>query len=98
QSLSVQWLDRFAGIGRLYGEQGLHALAQGHFVIIGLGGVGTWAAEALARTGVGQLTLIDMDDVCITNTNRQLHAVQDNIGTSKVAAMAARLKAINPEI
>lgn len=98
KELSSAWLDRFSGIGRLYGTRALHALADAHFMIIGIGGVGTWAAEALARTGVGELTLIDMDDVCITNTNRQMHALQTNIGRSKIEATAERLKLINPEI
>lgn len=98
QQLSAAWLERFSGIGRLYGEQALCMLAKAHCVIVGIGGVGTWAAEALARSGLGQLTLIDLDDICITNTNRQLHALQSQIGQSKVAVTAERLRQINPEI
>ncbi len=96
--LSPEYLLRFSGIGRLYGEDGLMALSKAHFVVIGLGGVGTWAAEALARTGVGELTLIEMDDICVTNTNRQIHALKSFIGQSKNHVLSQRLKEINPEI
>lgn len=89
---------RFSGIGRLYGQDTMAALSQAHFAIIGLGGVGTWAAEALARTGVGEITLIELDDVCVTNTNRQLHALKSLIGKSKNHVIGERLKDINPEI
>lgn len=88
--------QRFGGMGRLYGDAALAALSRGHFVVAGIGGVGTWVAEALARSGIGEITLIDLDDVCITNTNRQIHALQSTIGQSKVAVMAARLRDINP--
>jgi len=98
KSLSQAWLARFAGIARLYGQPALQVLARGHFVIIGLGGVGTWTAEALARTGVGEITLIDLDEVCISNTNRQAHALASQVGQSKVAVVAQRLRDINPEI
>ena len=96
--LSDGYLQRFGGIARLYGEPALQALAQAHFAVIGLGGVGTWAAEALARSGVAQLTLIEMDEVCVTNTNRQSHALASNIGQSKNQTLAQRLRDINPEI
>lgn len=89
--------QRFGGIGRLYGALALQTFAQAHVCIIGIGGVGTWAAEALARSGIGQLTLIDLDDICTTNSNRQIHALTSTIGQSKVAVMAARIKAINPD-
>jgi len=95
--LSDSYLNRFAGIGRLYGQQALHAFAQSHVVVVGIGGVGTWVAESLARSGVGQITLIDLDDICVTNTNRQAHALKETIGESKVEVMAQRLKQINPE-
>jgi tRNA threonylcarbamoyladenosine dehydratase len=98
QPLSESYQQRFGGIARLYGDAALAALARGHFVVIGLGGVGTWAAEALARSGIGQITLIEMDEVCITNTNRQLHALASTIGHSKNQILAARLREINPEI
>lgn len=90
--------QRFGGIARLYGEAALGRLRAGHFVVIGLGGVGTWAAEALARTGVGEMTLVDLDDICITNTNRQVHALQSTIGQQKTTALANRLRDINPDI
>jgi Dinucleotide-utilizing enzymes involved in molybdopterin and thiamine biosynthesis family 1 len=64
---------------------------------VGIGGVGSWAAEALARTGIGAITLIDMDDVCVTNTNRQIHALRDNVGLAKSEVMAERIRLINPE-
>lgn len=98
QILSESYRQRFGGIGRLYGEQALVALASAHFAVIGLGGVGTWTAEALARSGVGELTLIEMDEVCVTNTNRQLHALASAVGQSKNQTLAARLRDINPEI
>lgn len=95
---SPAYQQRFGGIARLYGQQALPLLCNAHFAVIGIGGVGTWVAEALARTGVGTLTLIDMDDVCITNTNRQAHALQSTIGQGKTTAMAKRLHDINPEL
>jgi tRNA threonylcarbamoyladenosine dehydratase len=91
------YLSRFGGLGRLYGEPAMERLRKAHVCVIGIGGVGTWTAEALARSGVGTLTLIDMDDVCITNTNRQLPAMEGHIGRSKVTVMAERLRRINPE-
>ena len=97
-TLSEAWLKRFGGIARLYGVESLEALAQAHFVVAGIGGVGTWSAEALARSGIGSITLIDLDDVCITNSNRQIHALQSTIGQSKTSVMANRLRDINPEI
>lgn len=95
---SEAYLQRFGGIARLYGEAALLAFARAHVVVVGIGGVGTWVAEALARSGVGEITLIDMDDICITNTNRQLHALHSTIGQQKIDVMAARLLDINPEI
>ncbi|PXB93267.1 tRNA threonylcarbamoyladenosine dehydratase, partial [Pseudomonas aeruginosa] len=64
--------QRFGGIGRLYGREGLQRLADSHVAVVGIGGVGSWAAEALARSGVGEISLFDLDDVCVTNTNRQV--------------------------
>jgi len=87
---------RFGGIARLYGQQGADFLRNAHFCVIGIGGVGSWVAEALARNGVGNITLIDLDDICITNTNRQIHALTDNIGLSKVEVMKERIMQINP--
>lgn len=88
---------RFGGIERLYGRKALERFRHSHIAIVGLGGVGSWAAEALARSGVGALTLIDMDDICVSNTNRQLHALTGQYGRTKTDAMAERLLAINPE-
>ncbi|GAB1260232.1 tRNA cyclic N6-threonylcarbamoyladenosine(37) synthase TcdA [Aurantivibrio plasticivorans] len=96
--LTQSYLDRFSGTARLYGQAALEALSQAHFVVIGLGGVGSWAAEALARCGVGELTLIELDDVCVTNTNRQLHAMQSTVGQGKNDVMSTRLLDINPEL
>ncbi|WP_444885432.1 tRNA cyclic N6-threonylcarbamoyladenosine(37) synthase TcdA [Microbulbifer sp. PSTR4-B] len=97
-SLSEQYLQRFGGIGRLYGNHALEILNRAHILVIGIGGVGTWIAEALARSGVGALTLIDLDDICITNTNRQCHALSSTVGHMKIEVMADRLRKINPEI
>ncbi|MBI2519096.1 MAG: tRNA threonylcarbamoyladenosine dehydratase [Bdellovibrio sp.] len=88
---------RFAGIARLYGEIGLKKLARAHVLIVGLGGVGSWAIEACARSGIGEFTLVDFDEICVTNTNRQIHATIETIGQSKVSVMAERIKNINPE-
>lgn len=87
---------RFGGIARLFGRAGLARLRTAHVCVVGLGGVGTWVGEALARSGVGALTLVDLDDVCVTNVNRQIHALDGTIGHPKVEAMAARVRAINP--
>lgn len=97
-SLSDAYLQRFAGIGRLYGQQALRLFARSRFCVVGIGGVGSWAAEALARTGIGAITLIDMDDVCITNTNRQIHAMQGTVGQPKIEVMRERILAINPNV
>jgi tRNA A37 threonylcarbamoyladenosine dehydratase len=88
---------RFGGIARLYGKSGLEKLRAAHVGIVGLGGVGTWAAEALARSGIGALTLVDLDEVCVTNINRQLPALTETVGRAKVAVMAERIRAINPD-
>ncbi len=88
---------RFGGIARLYGQNGAQILQNSHFCIIGIGGVGSWVAEALARNGIGNLTLIDLDDICITNINRQIHALSETIGESKVDVMCERIKQINPD-
>jgi tRNA A37 threonylcarbamoyladenosine dehydratase len=88
---------RFSGLARLYGQQSLERLRRAHVAVIGLGGVGSWALEALARSGVGELTLVDLDDVCIGNVNRQLHALDGELGKPKVEVMARRVKAINPD-
>jgi tRNA A37 threonylcarbamoyladenosine dehydratase len=95
-SESAAWEDRFGGIQRLYGSSACHRLRQARILVVGLGGVGSWVAEALARTGIGHLTLVDTDEVCLTNTNRQLHALEGNYGQGKAAVMAQRLRLINP--
>jgi tRNA A37 threonylcarbamoyladenosine dehydratase len=88
---------RFGGVGRLFGLDGLSRLRRAHVCVVGLGGVGSWAVESLARSGIGELTLVDLDDVCITNVNRQLHALDGELGKPKVEVLAQRVKAINPE-
>lgn len=92
------WLERFAGIDRLYGNGSIARLSRARVAVVGLGGVGSWAAEALARSAVGALRLIDADDICVSNTNRQLPALEGAYGQAKVDAMAARCRAINPAI
>ena len=95
--ISDAWRQRFGGTARLYGEKALQLFADAHVCVVGIGGVGSWAAEALARTGIGAITLIDMDDVCVTNTNRQIHALRDNVGLAKSEVMAERIHDINPD-
>jgi len=95
--MTTPFSQRFSGIERLYGESTARSLAERHVAIAGLGGVGSWAAEALARSGIGALTLIDLDEVCISNTNRQLHALEGTFGRPKIEVMAERLRAINPD-
>jgi len=92
------WTERFAGIDRLYGRGALVRFHAARVAVVGLGGVGSWAAEALARTGLGHLTLIDADDLCVSNTNRQLPAVAGQYGRNKSEAMGERCRAINPAI
>jgi tRNA A37 threonylcarbamoyladenosine dehydratase len=87
---------RFAGVARLHGTAALQRFAAAHVVVVGIGGVGSWAAEALARSAVGRLTLIDLDHIAESNTNRQIHAIGETYGQAKVQAMAARIMAINP--
>lgn len=89
---------RFAGIDRLYGRGSIARLARAHVCVIGVGGVGSWTVEALARSGVGTLTLIDGDDVCLSNTNRQLPALMGHYGRAKVQVLAERAQAIAPDI
>src|SRR5690554_5650078 len=94
--MDTAWNDRFAGIDRLYGRGAVERFAACHVAVVGLGGVGSWVAEALARSAVGTLTLIDADDLCLSNTNRQLPALEGQYGRAKVEAMAERCRAINP--
>jgi tRNA A37 threonylcarbamoyladenosine dehydratase len=90
--------ERFGGVDRLYGRGALERFAAAHVCVVGIGGVGSWAVEALARSGVGRMTLVDADDLCVSNSNRQLPALEGQFGRSKVAAMAERCRAINPTI
>lgn len=96
-SAEVDRARRFGGIARLYGEAALSRLETAHVCVVGIGGVGSWAAEALARSGVGALTLVDLDHVAESNINRQAHALETTLGQAKVDAMKARIYAINPQ-
>lgn len=87
---------RFSGLDRLYSVNGANAIRHAHVVVVGIGGVGSWAAEALARSGVGRLTLIDMDHIAESNINRQVHALTPTVGMAKVLAMRDRIHDINP--
>ena len=88
---------RFGGLARLYGVEGAQKIRSAHVVVVGLGGVGSWAAEALARSGVARLTLIDLDHIAESNINRQIHALDTTLGQAKVHAMRERIAHINPE-
>lgn len=90
--------ERFAGIDRLYGAGTVDQLSTRRVAVVGMGGVGSWVVEALARTAVGHMTLIDADDICVSNTNRQLPALAGQYGRNKAEAMAERCRAINPDI
>lgn len=87
---------RFGSLARLYGQMGADRIRQGHVVVVGLGGVGSWTAEALARSGVARLTLIDLDHIAESNINRQVHALDNTVGQAKVQAMRERILHINP--
>ena len=89
---------RFASVARVYGEAGCQRLWQSHVVVVGIGGVGSWAAEALARSGVGRLTLIDLDHVAESNINRQVHALTSTLGAAKVEVMAQRIRDISHDV
>lgn len=88
---------RFSGISRLYGACALERFHQAHVTVIGIGGVGSWIVEALARSGIGHITMVDLDEICVTNVNRQLHAMDGQIGRLKTSAMAERIQAIHPD-
>jgi len=88
---------RFGGLARLFSPEGLARLRASHVCVIGIGGVGSWSVEALARSGIGELTLIDLDEICVSNVNRQIHTLDGEIGKSKVEVMARRVQAINPD-
>jgi tRNA A37 threonylcarbamoyladenosine dehydratase len=87
---------RFGGLARLYGAAGAQAIARAHVVVVGIGGVGSWAVEALARSGVAALTLIDLDHIAESNVNRQVHALSSTLGQAKVQAMRERIEQIHP--
>ena len=89
--------QRFGALNRLYGQAACDELARLHICVVGLGGVGSWAVEALARSGIGALTLIDWDKVALSNTNRQIHATADTLGQKKHQALKQRIAAINPD-
>ena len=88
---------RFGGLSRLYGAAGAQRIRQAHIVVVGLGGVGSWAAEAAARSGVARLTLVDLDHIAESNINRQVHALDNTVGMAKVQAMRERISHINPD-
>lgn len=89
---------RFAGVAKIYGETAFSHYEHSHVMVIGIGGVGSWAVEALARTGIGELTLVDMDVVAASNINRQLPAMSSTLGQEKIEVMAERCRSINPRI
>ncbi len=89
--------QRFGGITRLYGVAETEILRQAHICVIGIGGVGSWAAEALARSGIGHITLIDNDDIALSNINRQIHSQTSTVDQPKVEVMAERIRQINPD-
>lgn len=95
--LSEKTKSRFGGIARLYGTLALEKFSEARIIVVGVGGVGSWTVESLARSGIGKIRMVDLDEICITNVNRQLHAMDGQIGRQKTAAMADRVRAINPE-
>ena len=95
--ISRSYQQRFEGLGRVFGEHALAALQRAHFCVVGVGGVGSWAAEACARSGIGRITLIDHDDIHISNTNRQVHTLDSSIDRAKVEVLRERIVDINPE-
>ena len=98
ESMEAQLLQRFAGLDRLYGWGTMARLSRASVCVVGVGGVGSWVVEALARSAVGRIRMIDADDVCISNVNRQLPALDGNFGRSKVALLSERAIAINPHL
>lgn len=97
EPVAVQQERRFAGLARLYGTRGAERIAASHVAVVGLGGVGSWAAEALARSGVAALTLLDLDHVSASNINRQIQALDATLGQAKVEAMAQRIHQFHPD-
>lgn len=97
ESYSTEYSERFRGTGQLYGPAALAKLARSRCVVVGIGGVGSWIAEGLARSGLGKLVLWDLDDICVNNTNRQIHAMDNTIGMLKTRVMAERIKGFHPQ-
>jgi tRNA A37 threonylcarbamoyladenosine dehydratase len=95
--LTDAFYERFGGIQRLYGSAGAEVIQNSHFCVIGIGGVGSWVVEALARTGVGAITFIDHDDIAASNSNRQLHTLGSTVGRTKAEVLAERVLDINPD-
>ena len=96
-ALSEDYLQRFGGVSRLVSRPGLEKLAAAHVCVVGVGGVGSWTVEGLARSGIGRITMVDLDEVCVTNVNRQLPALSAEIGNAKVRVVEKRIHEINPE-
>lgn len=94
---AIDFERRFGGIARLYGAAGLARFRAAHVCVVGVGGVGSWIVEALARSAIGSITMIDLDNLAESNINRQLHALTDTLGMAKVTALAQRIAQINPE-
>ena len=92
----IDYERRFGGVARLYGAQGLVNFQRAHVCVVGVGGVGSWVVEALARSAIGKLTLIDLDNVAESNVNRQIQALSDSLGKAKISALAERIHLINP--
>lgn len=95
--MSDQYQQSFDGLSRIFGQPALAYLKQAHFCIVGIGGVGSWSAEVAARSGIGKITLIDHDDIELSNINRQIHTTLNSLGKSKVKVMQQRILSINPE-
>ena len=93
-----EWDYRFSGIKRLYGMQAYQAFQKASVLVVGIGGVGSWAAESLVRSGVGEITLMDYDDICVSNTNRQIHAMTGEVGRLKTESLLERFQKINPQV
>lgn len=89
---------QFEGIINLYGKEAFKVFQKSHVLVVGLGGVGSWCAESLVRSGIGSISLLDMDEICVSNINRQVHALHSTVGRSKTDALEERLKDINPDI
>ena len=95
--MDIERAGWFGGIARIYGREGLERLWESQVCVVGIGGVGSWAAEALARTAIGSITLVDLDEICRTNLNRQVHALEGTVGRAKVDVMRERIQMIHPD-